>query len=187
MFARLLLIAAAAAPAGPESADAFRQALDALDEPARLMALTCVSHVVNNNDLESFLGSDPAYLPYSGQQAAPFLQGHEGKAWGFQVNGRRYVVAHTAGGICSLHAQTAVRDTAAAGMKALLELLYPGGVVPMPLPGQPTQDGPPSLHGWSVHDARLRKTYHFTALVAPQDNAMTRAVYSVLVTPAGTR
>lgn len=182
----VVLLASLTTSDGPKSKEEFVKEFEARSELARTMAMTCISHTVNANDLETFLNTNPrAYLPYTDDQAKEFLHGRQGKAWGAIGKDSAYVITQTTDGICAVNAQAADRSHAINELKSLLDLLYSGHAVPFkPHENGPSNDAPP-LIGWHVHDGRSNRYYSYSVVVANSDDAPAAAVYSVLVSSSG--
>ncbi len=117
-----------ATPATPD-AQAMEEGLAALETmagPADQFVDKCVSHVFSGNDLNARTSGNPAFLEYTPEQAARFLLGQPGKAWGFHTKSENYVVTLLDNGICRLFAQTADAATAHQDLDTMVKGLTPG-------------------------------------------------------------
>lgn len=113
-------------PAGAATAQ-YHAAMDSLATPAKQFAEKCLAHVFSGNDLNTRLSGKPEYLEYTPEQAARFLMGSTGKAWGFRSSeDGNFVVALLDNGICRLFAQTADTGTAQRDLDTLVTALFPG-------------------------------------------------------------
>lgn len=185
MITLILAAVATASTPAPPSPEEFARRLDALGGPARALALTCVAHSVNSDDLEAFVDGNPAFLAYDSSQAERFLARKPGKAWGFRMKGSSYVIAKTETGVCSVFAESADRTRGVSDLKAVIDLLYAGGPVTH-LDGskEGLKNDLVEFDGWGVYDPGLKKTYWFSVNVPKKDGALADVVYSVYVTTA---
>ncbi len=97
----------------------------ALDEPVREYAATCMAHFFSKSDLHPRLDNDRGAMKYTPEQAAPFLRGQSGEAWGVHGRTNNYVVALVGSHICSVNVERPSENTER-DFKHLLELLFPG-------------------------------------------------------------
>lgn len=117
-----------ATPATPD-AQAIAEgeaALETLAGPASQFMDKCVSHVFSGNDLNARTSGNPSFLEYTPDQAARFLLGKPGKAWGFRTKEGNYVVTLLDSGICRLFAQTADAATTQQDLDTMVTGLFPG-------------------------------------------------------------
>lgn len=124
-------IACSSASATPVTADAKAKAegvaaLETLAGPANQFVDKCVSHVFSGNDLNARTSGNPSFLEYTPEEAARFLLGKPGKAWGFRTKEGNYVVTLLDSGICRLFAQTADAATAHQDLDTMVKGLTPG-------------------------------------------------------------
>lgn len=117
-----------ASPATPDAkAIAEAQAsLETLAGPAKQFVDKCITHVLSGDDLTARASGNPSYLEYTPEQAAQFLMGRPGKAWGFHSSGLNYVVTLLDSGICRLFAQTADPATTQQDLDTMVKGLFPG-------------------------------------------------------------
>lgn len=124
-------IACSSAGATPVTADAQAKAegvaaLETLAGPANQFVDKCVSHVFSGNDLNARTSGNPSFLEYTPEEAARFLMGKPGKAWGFRTEKGNYVVTLLDSGICRLFAQTADAATTQQDLDTMVKGLFPG-------------------------------------------------------------
>lgn len=119
-------VGATPATPDPQVIAEVEAALETLAGPAKQFFDMCVTHVFAGGDLNVRLSGKPEYLEYTPEQAARFLMGQPGKAWGFHTKELNYVVALLDNGICRLFAQTADAATTQQDLDTMVKSLFPG-------------------------------------------------------------